>query len=306
MAVIFGILLFVNVGMPAGWALWMWRARDSNKFAWLIRMLTGLALVSWIVLTGRWDWSCYYLRPVVGLGFVVIGAVTYLRVRSDVLAFPKERKQRVEALTWFAVAALFGFWTVNAARGQFSGEAEFVELSFPLNQGVYYIGHGGAHESINHHRVSEAQRFALDVNRLGTLGLYGRTPLPKKNEDHVIFGDVVHSPCTGKVIKVVDGVEDTGMKGKTKGNPAGNHVVVRCQGVDVFLAHLVRGSIRVAVGDTLQSGQALGHVGNSGNSTAPHLHIHAQTVSDAPDPNQGRGVAMLFNGRFLTRNSLIW
>ena len=173
--------------------------------------------MSWTLLTGRWDWSFYYLRPVVGLGFVVVGAATYLRVRGDALALPTGRKQRVEALSWSAVAALFGFWAVRGALGQFTTESKFVELSFPLKQGVYYIGQGGAHESINHHQVSEAQRFALDVNRLGTLGLYGRTPLPKQNDDHVVFGDVVHSPCAGKVIKLVDGVADTRHEGQDPG-----------------------------------------------------------------------------------------
>jgi hypothetical protein len=43
---------------------------------------------------------------------------------------------------------------------------------------------------------------------------------------------------------------------------------------------------------------AIGRVGNSGNTTEPHLHIHAT------DPGTGRAVPITFHGRSLTRNSL--
>jgi murein DD-endopeptidase MepM/ murein hydrolase activator NlpD len=41
-----------------------------------------------------------------------------------------------------------------------------------------------------------------------------------------------------------------------------------------FYAHVQPGSLRVKVGDTVKRGQVLALVGNSGNSTEPHLHFH--------------------------------
>jgi murein DD-endopeptidase MepM/ murein hydrolase activator NlpD len=52
-------------------------------------------------------------------------------------------------------------------------------------------------------------------------------------------------------------------------------------GVYAFYAHLQPGSIKVKVGDKVRRGQVLGLVGNSGNSTEPHLHFH---LSDANSP----------------------
>ena len=41
-----------------------------------------------------------------------------------------------------------------------------------------------------------------------------------------------------------------------------------------FYAHVQPGSLRVKVGDKVKRGQVLALVGNSGNSTEPHLHFH--------------------------------
>ncbi|MEM6638965.1 MAG: M23 family metallopeptidase [Pseudomonadota bacterium] len=64
---------------------------------------------------------------------------------------------------------------------------------------------------------------------------------------------------------------------------AGNYVMIQSdQGYIVFLAHLQCGSLCVAKGDTVTAGQTLGRVGNSGNSTAPHLHLNLFDQMDDP------------------------
>jgi murein DD-endopeptidase MepM/ murein hydrolase activator NlpD len=72
---------------------------------------------------------------------------------------------------------------------------------------------------------------------------------------------------------------------------AGNHVVLQlAQGRGyVALAHLQRGSICVARGDLVLSGQRLGACGNSGNSTEPHVHVQ---VMDGADPMAALGVPL--------------
>jgi murein DD-endopeptidase MepM/ murein hydrolase activator NlpD len=68
----------------------------------------------------------------------------------------------------------------------------------------------------------------------------------------------------------------------------GNHVIIDIGGgYYAFYAHLRPGSIRVKVGDRVKRGQVVGLVGNSGNSTEPHLHFH---VSDANSPLGSEGV----------------
>lgn len=50
-------------------------------------------------------------------------------------------------------------------------------------------------------------------------------------------------------------------------------------------------------------GQPVAEVGHTGNSTEPHLHIHAEVYRD--DLQQYVGVPILFDGKFLVRNSVV-
>jgi murein DD-endopeptidase MepM/ murein hydrolase activator NlpD len=47
---------------------------------------------------------------------------------------------------------------------------------------------------------------------------------------------------------------------------------------------MMAGSATVSVGERVSGGQALGKVGNSGNTTEPHLHFHFMDRWDGLDP----------------------
>lgn len=59
------------------------------------------------------------------------------------------------------------------------------------------------------------------------------------------------------------------------------------------------GSLRVKLGDKVRRGQVLGLVGNSGNSTEPHLHFH---LADANSPLGAEGLPYVLDS-FETRDS---
>jgi murein DD-endopeptidase MepM/ murein hydrolase activator NlpD len=46
-------------------------------------------------------------------------------------------------------------------------------------------------------------------------------------------------------------------------------------------------------------------VGNSGNTTEPHLHIHASKSGTPDNLTSGIGLPILFNERFLVRNDIV-
>jgi hypothetical protein len=108
--------------------------------------------------------------------------------------------------------------------------------------------------------------------------------------EHYAYGAEVRAATAGEVVSVRSEMDEASVNGSSTGNPtvkeprdyAGNHVVVR-SGSDRFAVygHLQTGSLRVRVGDRVKVGDVLGLLGNSGNSTAPHLHFSIQNGPDA-------------------------
>src|SRR5690606_26350449 len=112
-----------------------------------------------------------------------------------------------------------------------------------------------------------------------------------------------YSPCRGTVVSAVDGLADLIPPEADPSQPAGNHVVIACNGVQVTLAHLQNGSVTVSPGSTVSVGEPVGRVGNSGNTSEPHLHVHAVRVLE--DGSVGDGVPVLVDGVFAVRNTTI-
>jgi murein DD-endopeptidase MepM/ murein hydrolase activator NlpD len=57
------------------------------------------------------------------------------------------------------------------------------------------------------------------------------------------------------------------------------------------------GSVRVKLGDKVRRGDQLGDVGNTGNSQAPHLHLH---VTEGTSPLASNGVPYVFDNFTIT------
>ena len=144
----------------------------------------------------------------------------------------------------------------------------------------------------------------MQLNALGSraFGIY-----PRKLESYSIFGATVYSPGNGVILRCADGLADLAPSQTDRTNAAGNHVVIRLDELDVnlLLAHLRRGSVLVKVGDRVSAGQPIGQVGNSGNTSEPHLHIHAQRQVTKDGKSEWLGVPIRFGSRWLVRNSLV-
>ncbi len=68
-------------------------------------------------------------------------------------------------------------------------------------------------------------------------------------------------------------------------------------GAYAFYAHLQPNSLKFKLGDTVKTGDIVGLLGNTGNSTAPHLHFH---LMDGTSPLDANGLPYVFS-KFSTR-----
>src|SRR5690606_22368267 len=122
-----------------------------------------------------------------------------------------------------------------------------------------------------------------------------------------IFDAEIIAPCSGQVLEVRDGLPNRAISDFDLDNAAGNHILIGCDGYTVALAHLNSGSITVQQGQSVELGQLLATVGNSGATIEPHLHIHAvqghQTSESAF--SSSKGLPIEFDGRYLIKNDRI-
>ena len=80
-------------------------------------------------------------------------------------------------------------------------------------------------------------------------------------------------------------------------------MILRCADADILLGHFRKGSVRVRVGQSLATGDSIAQVGNSGNTSEPHLHINAQLPGTATAPFAGAPIPIRIERQYLVRNN---
>ncbi|MBA6304857.1 M23 family metallopeptidase [Colwellia sp. MB02u-14] len=153
----------------------------------------------------------------------------------------------------------------------------------PPFKGDWYVLHGGNSPLINHHHFVGSQKYAMDIlaPEDGKLPFEQITDLQK----YKTFGKSLFSPVDGVIVSIENSLPDQKIGETDRQNIAGNHVVIKTE-TDIFIlmAHLQYNSLLVAEGDSVKIGQEIAKIGNSGNTSQPHLHIQAMTAINFMDP----------------------
>jgi biotin carboxyl carrier protein len=179
----------------------------------------------------------------------------------------------------------------------------------PLRGGGWNCGNGPAHDTAHQYltlrggKVRIAQRFAFDFAKVDERGDRLPSPFPDDitNEMFYGYGAEVLAVSDGVIAFVKDGIPENvpQASGETKAAVPITRETVSGNWVSIdlganryaFYAHLQPGSIRVKVGDKVRKGQAIGLLGNSGNTSGPHLHFH---LGDANSLNGCEGIPFVF------------
>ncbi|WP_371069478.1 M23 family metallopeptidase [Sediminibacillus sp. JSM 1682029] len=291
-------IVVIQMLLPLIFILMLWMEKDRSKLEWIAKMLATVMIVLWVFLTGRWDWVSYYIRYLFILLLLISLFFSWKRTKPLPLRSKLTRTQKITLGIHTLLVFVFGFYNVSAFTG-YSTQQQAMELAFPLKNGTYYVGQGGGDTQLNYHHAYESQQFALDIVKLNKLGIRATGFYPKELDQYAIYGDTLHSPCDGKVLEVRSHLSDLIPPESDTEHPEGNYVALSCDNEDsiVYIAHMQQDSIKVVKGDRVKELEPLGLVGNSGNTSEPHLHIHAE--------KDGGGIPIQFDGEFLIRNSLV-
>ncbi len=144
--------------------------------------------------------------------------------------------------------------------------------------------HRSAILAVDGERLVKFETFAIDWIRLEGPRFYAGDGT--HNEDHFAFGAELLAVADGTVAFVRDGMPEEmpfhpPQSLRQPLDYGGNEVVLElAPGVFAFYAHMQPGSIRVQIGETVQAGEVLGLLGNTGNTDVAHLHFQ---LADGPD-----------------------
>ncbi len=290
------LLILVCIGMPIGYAWRLWRLDEPLRSTWFAATVDSTLIVALVFIVGRWDLSGYYTRYLLAALFLGALVSSWRRHAGRPWGDPAGAAQRSR---WPSLAGtvLIALLCIYAITGLLPA-AGARDLSLPLQAGRFMVGQGGANKLLNHHVGHREQGHAVDITAIDAAGFRAPGLLPAGLESYAVFGAEVVSPCAGTVVAAREGLADLVPAAADPQNPAGNHVVIACNGIEVELAHLRKGSIVVQAGDRLGVGDRIGRVGNSGNTSEPHLHVHAV------DPRTRLAVPITFDGRTPVRNTL--
>jgi hypothetical protein len=294
------IFLLLSAGSLALMLFWAWRlARldEPSLGRWLVKLADIAAFLLFMVLAARWDILGIHTRTAV-LALVAVAGLASLRRHAGRPGRAPERWSGAERWSVLASLALMLGLAGATVAGLVPPRGAY-PLACPLAGGRFIVGQGGSNRLLNHHAGHRAQSYAADILGLGPAGWRAGGLLPRDLDDYAIYGAAVVSPCDGRVADLRDGLPDGTPPRGDKDNPAGNHVTLSCGPIEVELAHLAPGTIAVAPGQPVAAGDPLGRVGNSGNSTEPHLHIHAV------DAATGEAVPIRLGGTLPVRNRLL-
>jgi hypothetical protein len=298
------MLILLQVVLPLALILLNWVVPAWSTAGLVLRTGALGLLLGYVALAGVWLFPPWWTPRALGLALLAT-AMTKRRGRRE-----PPRARRME--TAGALAAIAGLavlvWPAIAGR-QATDVA--IDLSMPLGTGRYLVVSGGADGAINGHFATLTgpaaagfigQSYAVDIIGIGALGFYADGVAPADPQAYGIFGAPVLAPCAGTVALAEDGHPDMQVPQTDRDHVAGNHVMLDCGGdLFVLLAHMAAGSVKVAAGMQVATGDEIGAVGNSGNSAAPHLHIHVQRGLPADRPFAGTPRFFTVDGRFLVR-----
>lgn len=308
------LVLLVQVALPLTLLAWIAVFPASSLTGFVFQAAGVASFLYALARVSQWAVPVWWLPWVYGALWLIVVLLWTPRI---VRAGPRLLPEGVWGWAGLVLASallIVGVWYgARAIAARSLPPVEVVDIANPFGPGDYLVGHGGSNRLMNGHlrtldpdvdrfRPWRGQSYAVDFFELGPWGLRASGWRPADPSAYAIFGAELRAPCAGRVVAAEGERPDFEVPDEDPVNRLGNHVILRCGAAEIVLAHMRQGSVTVAAGEEVAVGDRLGEVGNSGASTEPHLHIHAQRPApEGAPPISGAPLALRIDGRFLVR-----
>ena len=311
------IVMLTQLGLPLALLVWVALFPAAGVLALALQVISVAAVLLGISLAALWTMPPFWVPYVYGGAFVLILVRHLLKgafAGQDL--WPTSGGNLLVLLLVSGLGLLGCYLAFEALKGRALPEGDVVDIAAPFPPGHYLIASGGSTQTINPHLNTldkTVERFqpwrgqskAMDIFRIEPLGLHKDGWQPREPDRYLTFGTPILAPCQGRVARVVDGVRDMPVPQMDRDHMAGNYVAIECGDAFIILAHFRQGSVAVTTNDQVVVGDFLGQMGNSGNSSEPHLHVHAQRGLPESMPLAGEPLWLTIDGQFLVRNDRI-
>lgn len=310
------LIIGTQIILPLLLLCWLLLLPAAGSLSYALQALAVTAVLLGLTFAALWAMPPFWVPYVYLFLLLVIVAMHLLSGRAGGSGVWAVGAAQTGAIVLLGIAGIAGAYLFIAALlGRQPPDLETVDIASPFPAGTYLVAHGGATPMVNVHLGtlnSEQPRFlpwrgqsrALDLFRINAAGIHMQGWYPRDPARYETFGTPLLAPCAGTVALVVDGVPDNPVPVMNREQMAGNYVAIHCgEQRYVVLAHFRNGSIRVQPGQRLAVGDYLGEAGNSGNSSEPHLHVHAQRGLPVDGPLGGEPLVLTIDGRYPVRNT---
>ena len=278
--------------------------RQPSILIWIFTILSFGSVIAYLWASARWEMVSIYFRPIFPILFLIACIIGYKRIKKPKL--PQKKIVVILAIVLNLVVIIFisglNWFTFKG----YATPENSIDLISPFRNGRQIVLHGGASPFINGHFHVKPQNYALDIVGLNNLGMRASSIAGGSDLDnYVIYGEPIYSPCEGTVVIVVDEYNDQTPPKTDIEHIAGNHILIKSDGNEILLAHLKKGSIKVKVGDIVTTNTLLGQVGNTGNTSEPHLHLHVENGGEPETILNGKAIPFTINEQYLVRGDVI-
>ncbi|MEQ1878018.1 MAG: M23 family metallopeptidase [Bdellovibrionia bacterium] len=309
LALMVALTVLAHLIIPPFFLGWIFLASSNNRLQWLTRVLAvgGYIGLMWKGGAG-WDWFGTYWPFVFGVLYFATVAYRFPQFLVAPWIPEKKIKSWAEIVFQLGLAILLSAGIPETLTARNFAPEKAIALSFPLRGGTFHVGHGGSNETMNQHHRVPAQRHALDIVKVNSFGIRALGFLPEDLTKYAAFGAEVVAPCSGEILGSESELADQTPPQMDPKHLAGNHLIIYCKDSSILLAHLKFGTVSLKPGDKVEEGSIVGQVGNTGNTSEPHLHVHAVAGRHGLEreiAGSAEGIPILFDGKYLVRNDRV-